>query len=489
MSLQVILGDQLFPRSFYKDSPKNIFMCEDFELCTHFRYHKHKIIFFLASMRHFSDELKDMGKTVHYQKLDKDKAFFEALKHALKKTKSKKIEMFEIEDHFFNEKIREFCEEHEVELQINDSPMFLTTRQEFNRFVKEHKRPLMRTFYEGKRKDLEILLNKDGSPRGGKFSFDQSNRKKIPKNKDVIHTDLPARDDKHIKAATALVKEHFNDHPGSCENFWMCVTRRQALAWYNKFLDERFENFGDYQDALDERDPFLYHAVISPYMNNGFLPVEEVIDKALAADAPMNSKEVFIRQVLGWREFMRGMYHRYADREASSNFFNHSNSLTEHWYDGTTGIPPLDDAIKKAQELGYCHHIERLMVISNLMLLCEIHPREVYSWFMEMFVDSADWVMTPNVFGMGQFSDGGIFATKPYICGANYLRKMGHYKAGEWTDIVDGLYWRFIDKNLKFFKEQPRMNMMVSSLNKMGEDRKKKIFSAADSFIKEKTKA
>lgn len=462
-------------------------MCEDHELCTHFKYHKHKIVFFLASMRHYKEELEDLGKTVHYQQLERGQGFFKSLKKIVRELKVKKMKVFEVEDKFFWDQIKNFCKDNELELEVDQTPMFVTSRKEFNNYTKDVKRPFMKTFYERKRRELDILMNKDGKPKGGKFSFDESNRKKIPKKENVPPTEFPERSDHHLEAVKKLVDRNFADHPGSTDNFWPAVTRRQALAWYNKFLDERFEKFGDFQDALDERDPFLYHAVISPYVNNGFIPAQEVIDKALEAEAPMNSKEGFIRQVLGWREFMRGIYHRYGDKESSENFFNHKRKLTKDWYEGTTGIEPLDLAIKKANKYGYCHHIERLMVLSNLMLLCEIDPKEVYAWFMEMFVDSADWVMTPNVYGMGQFSDGGIFATKPYISGSNYIRKMGHYSKGDWCDIVDGLYWRFIERKLDFFKEQPRMNVMVKNLEKMDNERKDRIFKAAALFFKEKT--
>ncbi|MBG60629.1 MAG: cryptochrome/photolyase family protein [Peredibacter sp.] len=487
MKLQIILGDQLFPRKFYSEGPKHIFMCEDFGLCTHFKYHKHKIIFFLASMRHFRDELEEIDKTVHYQELDKSKDFFSSLEKTVSKLKPNKIKIYEVEDKFFWDKLNDFCNKKELELEIDQTPMFVTSRSEFNNYAKNVKRPFMKTFYEKKRRELDILMNKDGRPTGGKFSFDESNRKKIPKKEGVPKVEMPDREDHHVASVKKLVDKHFACHPGETDNFWAAVTRRQALSWYNSFLDDRFDKFGDYQDALDERDPFLYHAVISPYMNNGFIPAKEVIDKALDAKAPLNCKEGFVRQVLGWREFMRGIYHRYGEKEAEENFFNHKRLLTKDWYEGTTGIEPLDLAIKKANKFAYCHHIERLMVLSNIMLLCEISPKEVYKWFMEMFIDSADWVMTPNFYGMGQFSDGGIFATKPYISGSNYIRKMGHYPKGDWCDIVDGLYWRFIDRKLNFFKEQPRMSVMVKNLEKMDNERKDRIFKAASVFLEEKT--
>ena len=222
-------------------------------------------------------------------------------------------------------------------------------------------------------------------------------------------------------------------------------------------------------------------------MNIGFLTPEEIVKKSLKEEVNLNSKEGFIRQVIGWREFVRGIYREYSEVQEQRNFFGHQRKLKECWYTGDTGIVPLDDAIKKVLKLGYNHHIERLMIISNLMLLCRIHPKEVHKWFMEMYVDSSDWVMGPNVYGMAQFSDGGVFATKPYISSSNYILKMSHYKKDEWCEIWDGLYWMFINDNKDFFKKNYRMSMMVKMLEKMDQKKQKKLFKLAKSFINKVT--
>ena len=190
--------------------------------------------------------------------------------------------------------------------------------------------------------------------------------------------------------------------------------------------------FGPYEDALSGRDPVLFHSVLSLMMNLGLITPAEIVERAVAHacehGVPMNSLEGFVRQVIGWREFVRGVYHRFDEEQSSRNHWGHERKLKDCWFDGTTGLPPLDDAIAKARDLGWQHHIERLMVMGNLLTLTQVHPREAHRWFMEMFVDSSDWVMGPNVYGMGIFSDGGIFATKPYICGSNYLIKMSDHR-------------------------------------------------------------
>tara|TARA_B100001029_G_C14995707_1_gene414880 strand:+ start:507 stop:1121 length:615 start_codon:yes stop_codon:yes gene_type:complete len=202
---------------------------------------------------------------------------------------------------------------------------------------------------------------------------------------------------------------------------------------------------------------------------------------------PINSVEGFIRQVLGWREFIKGVYWENMPQYKNLNFWSHKKKLKTSWYEGTTGIPPLDDAINESREYAYTHHINRLMIISNLMNLSGINPNEMYKWFMEMYIDSYDWVMVPNVYGMGSYADGGIFSTKPYICASSYMLRMSNYKKGDWCDVVDGLYWSFVDKNLKFFASNPRLAVMTKSLEKMGSDRKKLIFQKANEFVEKNT--
>lgn len=486
-TLQLILGDQLYPRRFYADE-NPVFFCEDRELCTHYRYHKHKIVFFLASMRQYAAELEEKGYEVHYFELSK-KGFFENLYSVVKQESIQRLLVFEVEDKFFEKKIQAFCRKQKLELETRESPKFLTTRTEFKEYLQGSSKPFMKTFYEGQRRRREILMDGD-KPRGGKFSFDEENRKKLPAKE--CPPELP--EESHsvdVEDVKKLVDAEFPDHPGTTDTFWLPTTRTRALFWLRKFFQERFEKFGPYEDAITDKSDAVYHSALSPLLNNGLLTPDEVVDKALAHadehDIPLSSLEGFIRQIIGWREFIRGVYQNFSERQDSENFFGHTRQLTDAWYDGTTGIPPLDDAIKKAQRMGWNHHIERLMILSNMMLLCEIEPREAHRWFMEMYVDSADWVMGPNVYGMGQFSDGGIFATKPYICGSNYIRKMSAYPKGEWCDVMDGLYWRFVDRNREFYATNARAGMILGTLDRMNSERRKRIFAEAEDFIQRVT--
>jgi deoxyribodipyrimidine photolyase-related protein len=333
----------------------------------------------------------------------------------------------------------------------------------------------------------------DGKPLGGKWNFDKENQQSISKLKQDLPIRVKCMQDPLTIETMVDVENCFPKSLGSLEEFNWAVTHEAAREQLKVFLNERLHLFGEFQDAIHKDDSRLFHSLLSPYLNSGLLdPMECIVDAvsvfhSVKGAIPINSLEGFIRQILGWREFIRGVYWKNMPEYKDSNFWGHNKSLTQSWYDGTTGIPPVDDAIQDSLKYGYTHHINRLMVISNVMNLAGIRPNEIYKWFMEMYVDSADWVMVPNVYGMGTYADGGIFATKPYICGSSYMLRMSNYKKGEWCDVVDGLYWRFIEKNRDFFTGNPRLALMPKSLDKIDPERKKRIFLKAEEFIKNHT--
>jgi deoxyribodipyrimidine photolyase-related protein len=490
-SLLVILGNQLFPSEHLPPAAEvSVFMAEDVDLCTYVRHHQQKIVLFLAAMRSYADALRDAGYEVHYYALDtRDTQSYEArLEKTLQDTGAPEIVHFEIEDKAMEERLIEFSKSRNLRRKELRSPMFLCSREKFAAFADGRKRLLMGEFYKQQRRRLGILIDDDNQPSGGRWSFDPDNRRKLPKN--VTPPELEwAKPTIHVEDVIAIVKREFADHPGNASEFCWPTKREQALLWLDTFIEQRLEQFGPFEDAITTRSATVFHSVLSPCLNIGLLTPAEVIEKVMShADTiPMQSLEGFVRQVIGWREFVRGIYRGFSAKQDSSNFWSHERGLTDAWYEGTTGIPPLDDAISTAQRLGWIHHIPRLMVLGNLMTLSEIRPSAAHNWFMEMFVDSSEWVMGPNVYGMGLFSDGGIFATKPYICGSNYLLKMSDYGKGPWCDVVDGLYWRFIDKHRAFFSANSRLALMPKALDRLGTDRKSRIFNAADAFLREHT--
>jgi deoxyribodipyrimidine photolyase-related protein len=490
-SIFVILGNQLFPHRYLPPlSNTLVFMAEDRSLASHYRYHKHKIILFLSAMRAYAAQLQHRGVRVDYHKLsdaDAENTYERKLAAAVAQSGATELITFEIEDKFFEARMTDFCREHQLTQRVLQSPMFLTSRPQFQQYLQQTKTPLLlANFYAAQRRRLGIMMDARGKPAGGQFSFDADNRKPLPKTMDppppTIPKTLPG-----VATVAALVDQLFPDHPGDASNFWLPVTRRGALAWMNQFLEQRFAHFGPYEDAIPPRSDFVYHSVLSPLLNLGLLTPVEVIDAALAhaasANVPLASVEGFIRQIIGWREFVRGIYQNFSQQQERGNFFHHQGRLSDIWYRGNTGIPPLDDAISKVLRYGWCHHIQRLMVVLNLMQLVGIHPHEVHRWFMEMFVDSSDWVMGPNVFGM-YYSDGGLMMTKPYLCGSNYLRKMSGHPKGDWCDTVDGLFWSFINRHRDALQRNPRTMYMPTLLDKIAEPRKQQLFAAATNFCR-----
>ena len=489
-SMFLILGNQLFPQKHLKLHKNSIFyMSEDYGLCTYQKHHKLKLILFLSSMRSYADDLKKNKFKIIYQDLNKDfKISYEKkLEIFIKKNKINELISFEIEDKFFENKIKLLTKKLKISWKIINSPMFINTRNDFKNYLSKSKKPFMANFYKLARTKTDILMDK-GKPRGGKWSFDEDNRKKIPSTI-KIPSMIGVNETSHTKKLKKEVDKIFSNHPGKVDNFWLPTTYSDAIKWLDHFISEKFNLFGDYEDAVDTNNNFLFHSALSPLINLGLITPEIIIERIRKVEnkTKINSYEGYVRQIIGWREFIRGIYQNYDKKLEESNFFKHKNSLTKSWYDGSTGLDPLDHSIKNAEKYGYTHHIERLMILCNIMNLCEIEPKQVYNWFMEMFVDSSDWVMSPNVYGMGLFSDGGIFSTKPYICGSSYFMKMMNFKKGPWNDIMDSLYWRFINKNRKFFQKNPRLNMMVVIYDKMKDERKNNIIKKANQFIRDNT--
>lgn len=503
MEALLVLGNQLFDPKLVRESlasksgskktaPK-VFMREDLELCTYFKFHKQKIVFFLAAMRTYAEELKSEKFKVHYEELDtkasRTKSYEDHFEKWLSDESIKKVYLFEIEDKFFESRIVARLTSLKIEFEVLPSLLFLTSREEFKKYLGKNKRPFMKTFYEGQRKRLKVLVNDKLEPTGGAWSFDEDNRKALPSTVQPPALPIPQKKSKLLKDVETLTEKAFTDHPGTAADFWLPVDRDGAREWLHDFVKKRLHDFGAYEDAIPERSDFLFHSVLTPFLNTGLLTPDEVVETAVSAakksKVPLNSIEGFVRQIIGWREFVRGIYQNFSEKQDTTNFWNHDRKLTNVWYEGGSGIPPLDAALTKILRYGYAHHIERLMVIGSLMLLLEVEPKEAHRWFMEMFIDSSDWVMGPNVYGMALFSDGGVFATKPYICGSNYYRKMGGFKAGPWCDGVDGLYWSFIERHQSFFLKNPRLSMMARTAEKMDPEKKKRIYTAAD-ILREK---
>jgi len=490
----VILGNQLFDPSLLRANGCNhVFMAEDQGLCTYQKHHKKKIYLFLCAMREYRDELERSGFKVSYFSLEDrtdDLNYVDFLIRFSEENRIDHLNFFDIEDKNFEEALLRGCRSKELAIEFFDSPMFMFSRDEFIAAQGEKKTFRLANFYKTGRKKFEILVNQHNEPIGNKWSFDEENRKKIPENISIPQPSPPPLSKYHDKVVD-LINGRFADHIGNLDNIWFPVERRGVEEQLKFFLLNKLSNFGVYEDAMRVGENFLFHSCISPFLNIGLITPDIIIEKVFGlfkkGGVPINSAEGFIRQVLGWREFIRGIYQMKGEDQHKSNFWKHKRGLTDSWYDGSTGIVPLDDCINSAINDGYSHHIPRLMVIANLMNLSEVDPVAIYKWFMEMYIDASDWVMVPNVFGMATFADGGLMSTKPYTCSSNYILKMSNYKRGDWCDVVDGLYWRFIMKHKAFYQKNPRLSFQVKMLEKMKPDRKDIIFQSADRFIEKHT--
>jgi len=485
----------IFPHQLFADSPliKNghdIYLIEEFLFFNQYKFHKQKIAFHRASMKSYENDLQRKGASVHYIEATASLSDIRIFLTQMVSQSISEIIIIDPVDNWLEKRI----EEHRKGIKVNrlDSPSFLNTKDDLSTFFRPDKKSFFQTtFYKQQRKRLNILLDKEGKPLGGKWTFDTDNRKKYPKGKTPPNIYFP-KVNQYWKEAIEYTEKHFGNNPGKIsDNPIYPIDHTQSEDWFVQFLDYRFHEFGIYEDAIVKQQSYLHHSILSPLLNNGLLLPKHVIKKSLSFaennNIPINSTEGFIRQIIGWREFIRGLYECKGSYSRTKNFWGFTRKIPKSFYDATTGIEPIDDTIHRVLQTGYCHHIERLMVLGNFMLLCEFDPDEVYRWFMELFIDAYDWVMVPNIYGMSQFSDGGVFATKPYIGGSNYIKKMSNYKKGPWEgpweDIWNGLFWRFIYTHQNFFKGNPRTSMMYYSLHRMSEEKRMNHITTAEKFF------
>lgn len=482
----------IFPHQLFLDSPvagsgDSVYLVEEDLFFLQYPYHKSKLAFHRASMKYYQHYLAKAGAEVHYVESGEEGSDIRDLVKLLSGKGVREIRIADPVDDWLEKRLNRTAEGSSLEIRMTESPSFINSRTEMESYLEGDRSPLQTSFYMAQRKKHHILLESDGRPHGGQWTFDRMNRKKYPRNHTPPRIHWPAASD-FLREAVAYVESKFADHTGEVDmDKFYPHTHRDAERWLDAFLSQRFQDFGTYQDAMVSGHSYLHHSVISPMLNAGLLTPRQVIDRAIEhsheEEIPLNALEGFIRQILGWREFIRGIYQVHGVRQRTGNFWGHRTRIPESFWTGNTGILPVDEVIGKVLRTGYAHHIERLMVLGNFMLLCGFDPDEVYRWFMALFVDAYDWVMVPNVYGMSQFSDGGLLATKPYISGSNYLMKMGNYPKGEWQTIWDGLYWGFISKHSDFFRGNPRLSLMVKQLERMDDQRRRSIFQAADSFL------
>ncbi len=485
----------VFPHQLFEEHPaiekgREIIIVEDplffYDYKYPLKFHKMKLTFHRASMKEYAEFLKKKSYKVNYIDFSNYKSDNNFLFTWLKKKDIKEIHFSEVDDYILNKRLIVGCKKNKIVSQKYYNPQFLNTENYIRGYYSRKKNYFQNSFYIDQRIKNNILIE-NGKPIKGKWNFDSENRKSIPKDLKIPKLLKINIYNKIISEAKDYVNENFPNNPGENNNFYIPTNFNSAKKWLDDFLVNKFKLYGNYQDAIVQNESFLFHSLLSPLLNSGLLTPDYVLERTIEfADEnkiPINSVEGFIRQIIGWREFIRAVYLLDGVKQRNSNFFENKNKLPKSFYIAETGIDPIDFTIKKLLKIGYNHHIERLMILGNFMLLCEINPNEVYNWFMEMYIDSYDWVMVPNVYGMSQFADGGLMSTKPYISSSNYVKKMSDYKNGYWMKIWDGLFWRFIQNHHDFFASNNRTVFMAKNLEKMQKQKLLEHISVAENFL------
>jgi len=497
MSLSMTCALLIFPNQLFAehpalvDQPDRVVLIEDplffGDRQYPMRFHKQKLWLHRASMTRYAKRLAEEGEaveTVHYQPGEP------LLRQTVSRLADEGVTTLYVTDpvdFILNKRLKSYTAEHGLDLKIYTTPLFLNTPGQNREWREGQKRWFMAEFYKAQRKRLNILME-DGAPVGGKWSYDEDNRKKVPK---TLHASVPRLKALKPDAIDLEAREHiqaeFPDHYGSLDTLYWPTDHKRAAEWLEGFLTERFALFGPYEDAILEGEGLLWHSAITPMLNIGLLTPQQVMDATLAHierfDIPLNSAEGFIRQIIGWREFMRATYEDLGVTMRTTNHWGHTRKIPEAFWTGQTGIAPIDDTIKRILDTGYCHHIERLMVLGGFMFLCEFDPDDIYRWFMELFVDAYDWVMVTNAYAMSQNADGGLITTKPYFSGSAYIKKMSNHRKGDWCEVWDGLYWRWIWKHADALEKNPRWAMMVSMARKMEPAKRKRHLECAESYL------
>ncbi len=459
-----------------------LFIVEEPLFLTEFPIHRQKLLFHYLTIRDYASALQAQGYNVTILtttiiKNTEDTFAFLAAQGVTT------IHLADTTDDWLERRITTALTSHGLIRHSYESPLFHFSASDATSRYLASKRHMAR-FYGAVRHDTGILMN-DNEPEGGRLSYDDENRKSWPKNVPTPQDPLP-RDHALLTEATHWLSTLPNEHYGEA-TLYLPTSREGALAWLKTFITASLPSFGPYEDAIIPKAVRLHHSLLSPLLNCGLLSVHEVLDAVLEAhnhgSVPIASTEGFVRQLIGWREFIRAAYLVDGKKMRCANFWRHTAPLPRGAWNATTSIEPLDNTIRKALNYGYTHHIERLMIAGNFFLLNQTHPDEVYRWFMAMYIDAYDWVMVPNVYGMSQFADGGIFATKPYISGSNYVRKMSSYKVGTWSTIWDALYWNFIKKHETFFLQNHRLAMMPRLFARLSKEQQASHLTTAETYL------
>jgi deoxyribodipyrimidine photolyase-related protein len=501
-ALRLVLGDQLTRDVSALDGidPARdvILMAEVHDETVYVPHHKQKIAFILSAMRHFAEELRAEGLTVDYVKLD-DPANSGSLTgevaRALARRTADRVVVTEPGEWRVLEMMRQWGEALHVPVEIRDDDRFFCSRGRFARWAGARKSYRMEFFYREMRRETGLLMDGD-DPVGGQWNFDHDNRKALPPSVTPPRHERFAPD-AITRDVLALVAQRFSAHFGELDTFGWATTREGALEALRRFIAERLPLYGDYQDAMKQDEPFLFHATISPYLNCGLLTPREVCVAAELAfrkgQAPLNAVEGFIRQILGWREYCRGIYWLRMPDYAATNALDARRPLPWCYWSGETQMNCIAQVVNETRANAYAHHIQRLMITGNFALIASLDPAQVEEWYLAVYADAYEWVELPNTHGMSLFADGGLLASKPYAASGAYIDRMSDYcrgcaydvrkKSGPGACPFNLLYWRFMIVNQERLANNPRMAMPYRTLAKMTPERRADIVQESEAFL------
>lgn len=501
-NLILVLGDQLSRNlsSLRDAAPKQdqILMAEVHEEASYVKHHKKKIAFIFSAMRHFADDLQKRGCRVDYTHWDDASnggSFYSEAEAAVRKYKPKKIVVTEPGEWRVKQDMLTWEERLNTPLEMRPDDRFLASHEMFRKWAAGRKQLRMEYFYREMRRASGLLMDGD-KPEGGKWNYDADNRK--PAKSDLFMPQpFHVTPNTKTKTVLALVEREFADHFGDLKPFWFGVTADDAESALDHFIEHALPNFGDYQDAMLEGEKFLYHSVLSLYMNAGLLDplvaCQRVEDAYRRGDAPLNAAEGFIRQIIGWREYVRGIYWLKMPEYRTQNALGAVRPLPDFYWTGKTDMACLRAAITQTKEEAYAHHIQRLMVTGNFAMLIGVDPREVHEWYLAVYADAYEWVELPNTLGMSQFADGGVLASKPYASSGAYINRMSNHckhcaydvkkKTGDGACPFNSLYWDFLVRNREHFKANARMRQMYTTWNKMTEEKRADYLASAQKFL------
>ena len=501
-----VLGDQLTRdlaslRGRAKDDTV-ILMMEVWDEATYVKHHKQKIVLVFSAMRHFAQELRDAGWTVDYVELDDNGnsgSFIGEVARAIERHDPRAVHVVEAGEWRVQQAIEEWPAKFACAVEILSDDRFLCTTAEFNDWAEGRKTLRMEHFYREMRRRTGLLMSngKDGGkPVGGQWNYDSENRK--PPKEGLSAPERPRFEpDEITRDVIELVEECFGDHFGSLERFDWPVTSEQAEQAADAFFAERLTCFGDYQDAMVHGEDDLFHSMLSTSLNLGLLDPLDLCRRAEAeyddGNAPLNAVEGFIRQIIGWREYVRGFYCRFMPGLESDNALNAQRGLPEFYWTGDTDMRCLADAVRSTRDNAHAHHIQRLMVLGNFALLTGVEPRQVQDWFLVVYADAYQWVELPNVSAMALYADGGKLASKPYAASGNYINKMSNYcadcaysvskKTGEGACPFNALYWHFMHRHRERLEANHRIGRIYATWDRMGEERQAEYLDSAEAFL------